>query len=67
LSSRVDPDGTVAHPGGFEVAGEAGIADISHTVSATPAEGVFSVAYTRFLAEAPYGTERVLLRHVSPK
>ena len=69
-AARVDPDGTVAHPGGFEVAPSASLApswSLATSIAPGAAGGTFSVSYARYLPEQPYGASRIVNRTVNPK
>lgn len=63
-ATRVDPDGAVARPDGFEI----GSSTLSRPALA-PGVGVgtFTFAYSRYVPEQPYGANRVFTRTVNPK
>ena len=67
-ATRVDPNGTVAHPDGFELASSVASAYPNASSSAVAPgshHGTFSVTYLRHLAERPYGADRVFSRTVN--
>jgi hypothetical protein len=69
-ATRIDPDGAVAHPDGFELASSVtSMTTVPSSSSIAPgaAHGTFSVTYVRYLAEQPYGTNRIFNRTVNPK
>jgi hypothetical protein len=67
-ATRVDRDGSVAHPDGFTVVAEGdGYLGAVPALSPAPSAGQFSVTYERFVAEQPFGSIRAFTRTVSPK
>jgi hypothetical protein len=68
VATRVDPDGTVAHPGGYPVLVEDEVHELGEPVLVPAAtEGDFTLSYTRFVAEQPFGSDRAFIRTISPK
>jgi hypothetical protein len=68
FATRVDPDGSVAHPEGLEIARS--FTDYygrAVPVTATRGAANFTVAYQRFLAGPPHATTRAFVRRISPK
>jgi hypothetical protein len=63
FGTRVDADGTVAHPDGFEAA--SGISGVE--LQPTVGDGNFSMVYDRAVPEQPYATSRAFIRRVVPK
>jgi hypothetical protein len=65
-AARIDPDGAVAHADGFEVAPSV-TSWFAFSSAPGSSDGTFSVTYGRYLADRPYGTNRIFNRSVDPK
>jgi hypothetical protein len=68
FATRVDADGSVAHPDGFPLMSSAdGYPGYGAVIAAGPVDGDFTLLYSRNVPEQPFGTNRAFVRKVSPK